>query len=174
MNRFVLVMVAAVPCTALSSAVGAQTRVDQSVVGNGGGAVQGAQHSVLGTIGQPSSGLLTGSSQAEIGFWYLPSSAVSDVDEETTSHPREFDFNHPVPNPSRTSAEFRLAVPRRCRVSVRLFDPRGRAIRILLDRTMEPGVYRAALDVSGLPCGIYFCRMEADCFTRTRSLVLLR
>jgi hypothetical protein len=59
-------------------------------------------------------------------------------------------------------------------VTIRLFDLSGREIQTVLDGEVEPGYHHIHLPSSTLVAGIYFCHMEAEAFSATLKLVLLK
>ena len=57
---------------------------------------------------------------------------------------------------------------------MKLYDVSGREVRTVVDEDLDPGHCRRILDAEGLASGVYFCRMEAGDFVKTRKLVLLK
>jgi ligand-binding sensor domain-containing protein len=86
------------------------------------------------------------------------------------------------PNPFNPSTTLRVDVPERSLVSVKVYDLLGREISTLLSQNLGPGSYDVRFEGSGLPSGVYFCRMEAWAtrgadafhFLQTREAVLLK
>ncbi len=85
--------------------------------------------------------------------------------------------NAPNPFRDRTSISFQL--PASSRVSLRIYDVSGRLVRTLRDGE-EPAGYHAVSwdrrDESGreVASGVYFCRLEADEFSETKKMMVLR
>lgn len=77
-----------------------------------------------------------------------------------------------VPNPflRETTISYRLAEPGHVRLQ--LFDPRGRAVRLLVDRPQEAGAHSVILPAEGLTPGIYFYRLQCGPTIKSRKLVL--
>ncbi len=96
------------------------------------------------------------------------------------SVPTVFNLLPCVPNPFNPGTTLRFDVPRPARVTVRVFDAAGRLVATLLDHVAEAAGRREVnwrgLDASGraVAAGTYFCRLEADGFTQTRGMTLLR
>jgi predicted outer membrane repeat protein len=65
------------------------------------------------------------------------------------------------PNPARSQATVRFAVPNRQDVRIDLYDMLGRRIRTVVDTNAE-GRTEAQLDVSSLASGTYFLRMQTE------------
>jgi hypothetical protein len=80
--------------------------------------------------------------------------------------------NYPNPFNSSTHLEFRL--PSTQRVSLRLYDVLGREVTVMVNEIRTAGQHEFMLDASGLPSGVYLCRLEAGGFSATRKLLLIR
>jgi hypothetical protein len=107
-----------------------------------------------------------------VGFWHPMNQLESDVPEGEL--PAEFALAHGEANPGCALGSMVYAVPKASRVTIRLFDVSGREVQTLVDGEVEPGYHSADLRAGGLAGGIYFCRMEAEDFSTTLKLVLLR
>jgi hypothetical protein len=59
-------------------------------------------------------------------------------------------------------------------VSLKVYDVLGRELSTLVSEVKPPGTYTVRLDAQGLASGVYFYRLEAGQFTKTKKLVLLR
>jgi hypothetical protein len=99
--------------------------------------------------------------------------------DSTSMLPVRFALSAGQPKPFNESSVIQYELPRRAPVSLRIFDVRGRIVRVLESTTKEPGRYRTtwnARDNAGLKVGsgVYLCVMEAGEFRATRRLVLLR
>jgi len=85
--------------------------------------------------------------------------------------------NRPNPFRSATTIEYGLVAP--THVSLTIYDIRGAVVRRLVDEEVAAGQHRASWDGRDarghrVGSGIYFCRLEAGDFTRTRRMVMLR
>jgi hypothetical protein len=74
-------------------------------------------------------------------------------------------------NPS-TRIEYFL--PKAARVILKVYDTAGREVAILRDKSQAAGWHSAAFDGATLAAGVYFYRLQADGFTKTKKLLLLR
>ena len=77
------------------------------------------------------------------------------------------------PNPVGQQATLRYALPERQDVEVRLYDVLGRQVRTVVRGTRE-GRQEQTLDVSGLPSGVYFLRLQSDGQVRTQKLTVVQ
>ncbi len=60
------------------------------------------------------------------------------------------------------------------RVLLEVFNTRGRRVALLLDDSLHPGRYSVSFNAGGLPSGIYYYRLQAGNWTRTRKMILLK
>jgi hypothetical protein len=84
------------------------------------------------------------------------------------------------PNPLNPSTVIAYSVKEGGPVAIRVFDTAGRVVRTLLDEESESGVAGTVVwdgrDDRGEHCasGVYFYRIEAQDFTSTKKMVLLK
>jgi hypothetical protein len=170
---FVLALPAAVLLCALSAhAQGYQ--ISQSVMASGGSVASGANHSMLGTIGQAAIGVVSGPSNIhEIGFWYQPGWMPTEV-EEVDLVPTSFWLGQNQPNPFNPVTTIRFAVPANARVTIRLYDVAGREVMEIADDDFQPGYHQRTISAAGLSSGLYFCRMTSGNFVDSKKILLLK
>jgi len=77
------------------------------------------------------------------------------------------------PNPARTQATLRYAVPERQDVKIYLYDVLGRRVQTVVDGERE-GRHQRQLDTSRLASGVYFLRLRAGGATKTQKLTVVR
>jgi photosystem II stability/assembly factor-like uncharacterized protein len=78
------------------------------------------------------------------------------------------------PNPFNPTTVIRYDLPFAGILKLAIYDLLGREVRVVVDEFREAGTEEVKFDGSGLPAGVYFCRMETAGFTQTRKLLLLR
>lgn len=91
-----------------------------------------------------------------------------------TIAPQEFSLAQNYPNPFNGMTNLEFRVPNTGFVSLKVFDLLGREVSTLVNEECRPGVYRVAWDASRLPSGVYFCRLQAHDFLRTKKMILLK
>ena len=79
-----------------------------------------------------------------------------------------------APNPSNPSTTITYTLPEALRVTIHIFDARGRLVRTLLDADRPKGPNAVAFDGDGFASGVYYFRLTAGRFTETRKLTLLK
>jgi len=78
------------------------------------------------------------------------------------------------PNPARTQATVRFALPQRTDVSLRVYDVLGRRIATLRRGSVEAGRQQMQVDVADFASGVYFLRLKAGDVTRTQKVTVVR
>jgi len=132
--------------------------------------------------------LLTHISMGQTSYWmygwavcadgsiihYQP--VVENTADTKEKSPSEIALSQNYPNPFNPTTSIRYEVPvgTRHAVSLQVFDVMGRLVATLVNEMKEPGTYVVQWDASGMASGVYLCRVEADGFTGTRKLMLLR
>ena len=113
---------------------------------------------------------LLGASFANLGF-------VGDritVGREETPAPHAFRLDANYPNPFQTTTRITYTLSQGGPVRLRVFDIRGRLMRVLADHPHAPGIYTMEFNGSGLPSGAYLYRLETPAGSQTRRMVLVR
>ncbi len=78
------------------------------------------------------------------------------------------------PNPFNPATQIEFTLPEAARVSLRVYDVKGRLAGELLNGWLEAGSHNAAFDAAELPTGIYFARLKAGNEVRTQKLLLVK
>ena len=101
--------------------------------------------------------------------WGAPGPAAAGAPAEAA-----LSLTAPRPNPFRSRAEMFVRLPSPTGVAVRVVDVQGRERRGVASCTAEgAGAYRIRVDLSGLPAGVYFCRVSSAYGDQTRRLIHL-
>jgi hypothetical protein len=104
-----------------------------------------------------------GQPSAFLGRWGVPVG----MEEHPDTGPRILAY----PNPFTQSTMISYHLTVNSQVIVKIFDFTGKEVRTLLNEKMAPGEYQVVFDTSGLPAGLYFCRMNAgDAFETIKLL----
>ncbi len=76
------------------------------------------------------------------------------------------------PNPARTGATVRFAVPQRQKVTLEMYDVLGRRVQVVASGEQE-GRREVQVDVSDLPSGMYFLRLRAEGTVKTERMTVV-
>jgi hypothetical protein len=88
--------------------------------------------------------------------------------------PTEFALAQSVPNPFSDLTEIQYDLPNECDVRLEVYDVTGRRVALLCDRRESAGRKSVRWTGNGLANGVYFYRLTAGEFEKTRRLILLR
>ncbi|MCK4548286.1 MAG: T9SS type A sorting domain-containing protein [Candidatus Eisenbacteria sp.] len=88
-------------------------------------------------------------------------------------------LNQNIPNPFNPVTQIKFGLPRAGELDISIYNILGQKVIQLVSGRHEAGIYQATWDgtnPNGQPVasGIYFCRMEAGEFKKTRRLVMLK
>jgi len=88
----------------------------------------------------------------------------------------QFQLFDNYPNPFNSETIIRFSLPKPSHVSLVVFDILGREVAILLDEDQPAGAGFTRFDASAfkLASGVYFYRFDADGFSQTKKLLLMR
>jgi hypothetical protein len=100
-------------------------------------------------------------------------SAALGIKDDFRSHPSSFSLSA-YPNPFNPSTTISFSLPRGGNVDLKVFDVTGRVVRTLADGRVDAGEHRQGFDGSVLPSGVYLVRMNAQGFSQTQRLILIR
>jgi|GEM_PF-6171322 len=78
------------------------------------------------------------------------------------------------PNPFNAATVIRYDLPAAEQIRLSVFDVRGRVMQVLADGEQAAGRHEVRFDGSGLPSGVYFCRLEGRQGAKTIKMVLAR
>jgi hypothetical protein len=88
--------------------------------------------------------------------------------------PDQFALDTSVPNPVRTQATIRYALPEAAHVTLTVYDVMGREVTRLVQSAKAAGFHEVQYDTSTLPSGTYLYRVRAGAFTQTKRMVVVR
>jgi beta-xylosidase len=108
-------------------------------------------------------------------FQFITNSVPTAINNrQGNNRPQRFYLEQNYPNPFNPVTRIKYSVPETGYLSIKVYDLMGREVATIFDGVQQAGNYTAILDGSNLTSGIYFYRMEANGFTETKKLVLLK
>jgi cytoskeletal protein CcmA (bactofilin family) len=99
------------------------------------------------------------------------SKPVADAAEEL---PQGVALQPNYPNPFNPSTQIRYRLPESQHVTLVIYDVLGQQVATLVDGRQEAGSYSVAWDAGGMSAGVYFCKLSAGEYARTRRMVLVK
>ncbi|MBF8296025.1 MAG: hypothetical protein HW389_2570 [Bacteroidetes bacterium] len=91
--------------------------------------------------------------------WFLKPSATA-IGKESQNSPHGFSLYQNYPNPFNPTTNFEFRISNFGFVSLKVFDVLGREVALLVQEQKEAGYYVVQWNASGLPSGIYLCRLS--------------
>ncbi len=180
----------------LSTGLHGQTILSKIVISNGGQPIAGNNYKANLSIGQSLAGSTRGNStQASIGFWYVPRNpgpgtqiaknpvAIerripsgthgSTYELQRHTHAEKVNSLKIYPNPvvSRASLEFQLADDGD--VHLALFDFKGKRVSTLMRRKLEAGRYKMELNAYQLPGAVYSVVLMTGRFRIQEKIIVM-
>jgi len=100
--------------------------------------------------------------------------ALSDISGEEIAVPGKFILKQNYPNPFNPSTSIEFSLPKRERVTLKVYNLVGQEVATLVDGQLAPGNHVYVWDASDSPSGIYYYRIEAGTESHTQKLVLIK
>jgi hypothetical protein len=97
--------------------------------------------------------------------------ALGETDIEA---PSEFALRPNYPNPFNPSTNIPFTLPKNADVSVRVFDLQGQEVEQIIQASMSAGHYVTQWDASNVSSGLYLVKMDANEFSITRKITVLK
>jgi hypothetical protein len=102
---------------------------------------------------------------------------VTGVEEEPIIEgelPKSYALRQNYPNPFNPSTTIEFALPYAGFVTLKVYNLLGEQVATLIAGEHAAGNFKATWDASGLPSGVYFYRLVAGEYVRTKKAVLMR
>ena len=98
---------------------------------------------------------------------------------DNPNSPKTFALFQNQPNPFNPDTKISYNLPKPCQVRLTIYNVLGQKVRTLFDDHQEAGMQTLTWDGRGddgaqLSSGIYFYRLQADEFTQTKKMSLLK
>jgi len=108
--------------------------------------------------------------------WYLRDSVATGVELQpsTAKLPASFELSAPRPNPVSGSTAIQYALPVAGNVTLSVYNAAGQLVKTLVSGRQEAGLHTTQWNAKGVPSGVYFGRLNAGSFTKTRTMVVVR
>jgi hypothetical protein len=82
------------------------------------------------------------------------------MEHESGHFPKTYRLFSNFPNPFHSQTMIRYQLPEAARVTISVFDARGRFVQTLVDENKPAGKYRCRFNASGLASGMYYYQMK--------------
>ena len=95
-------------------------------------------------------------------------------DEIPTLLPTTYKLSVAYPNPFNPATTMDLTIPEAGNVNVQVYNLTGQIVATLASGYMDANTYTLTWDASEVSSGIYFVQAQADGFTATQKLMLVK
>ena len=85
-----------------------------------------------------------------------------------------FSLSDAYPNPFNPTTTMTLTIPVSGKITVDVYNLLGQSVAILTSGYKDAGIYNLTWDASDVSSGMYFVKAEADGFTKTQKLMLIK
>ncbi len=101
------------------------------------------------------------------------------LNQISTEIPHEYSLSQNYPNPFNPMTKLKFDVMSNVKgqmsnVRLTVFDVLGKLVEVLVDGQLSPGTYEVDFDGSNLPSGVYYYILEAEDFSMTKKMVLIK
>lgn len=96
------------------------------------------------------------------------------VANEAGQIPSTFALHQNYPNPFNPVTTISYSVPRTSKVTLKVFDVLGKDVATLANEIKPAGNYKVTFKAGGLASGTYYYRLDADGFSETKKLIILK
>ena len=96
------------------------------------------------------------------------------INQVGTEIPASFALSQNFPNPFNPSTTIKFSVPKNGFVNLKVYDLAGKEVSNLINENLIAGNYEASFDGSNLTSGVYFYRLQANGFTETKRMTLIK
>lgn len=104
----------------------------------------------------------------------LKYSTLSGVLSAVNGTAGNYELYENYPNPFNPSTKIKFTIPELSFVKVSVYDILGNMVAVLTDEKLAPGIYIKEFSPENLPGGVYFCKLEAGNFVKTRKMILVK
>ena len=96
--------------------------------------------------------------------------------ESSQKIPAGFVLEQNYPNPFNPATTIRYNIPKAADVTLKVYDILGNVVQTLVNKEQQPGSYivQFAAGSRRLSSGVYFYRLQAGSFLRTKKMILLQ
>jgi len=99
---------------------------------------------------------------------------LTSVDEARTTMPAGYKLFQNYPNPFNSGTAITYVTPEHSHVTITVHTILGQEVATLVREIQQPGTHTVSFDATGVPSGVYFCRMTAGLFSQQRKMIVVK
>lgn len=98
---------------------------------------------------------------------------------EASQLPTEFTLSQNFPNPFNPTTKIKFGIPKKTFTKLEIFNVLGQSVRTLISNELDPSFYEFQWNGTSnsgkqVSSGVYFYRIEAGDFVKTRKMLFLK
>jgi hypothetical protein len=106
--------------------------------------------------------------------WNFQTTIMTSLNVNTSEIPDQFGLKQNFPNPFNPSTSISFDLPEMSDVKLAVYNTVGQEVAVLVNSSLQAGIYTYVFDASSVPSGIYFYRIRAGEFVETKRMVLIK
>ena len=95
-------------------------------------------------------------------------------DNKGPTLPSSYELSQNYPNPFNPTTTIQYALPVQLYVRLVVYNTIGQQVEIIVNKQEDPGYHKVVFSGSNLASGIYFYRLQAGDYIKTKKLILLK
>lgn len=99
---------------------------------------------------------------------------ITGISGNNSGTAENFVLNQNYPNPFNPSTNIKFSVPKDGNIRFSIYDILGNEVQNYINGFLRKGSYNVQIDGSSLTSGIYFYRLEADGYSESRKMLLVK
>ena len=96
------------------------------------------------------------------------------IKQISTQIPGTFKLYQNYPNPFNPVTNIKYEVPFRMKVTLKIYDVNGKEVKVLVNGIQNAGSYSVDWNGESYASGVYFYRLEAEGFSKSYKMVLIK
>ena len=109
------------------------------------------------------------------GVWRRPlTEMITGIKDEQNNQPVNYYLSQNYPNPFNPTTVITYRLPVVSNVTLIVYDVLGRSVTTLVNESKTAGSHSVKFDAGGLPSGVYLYRLQAENYSTTKKLLLLK
>jgi len=93
---------------------------------------------------------------------------------QTVEIPNSYMLYQNYPNPFNPVTKIKYGLPNNGYVKLTVYDELGKEVAVLVDGYRQANTYEAVFDATNLPSGVYYYKLEAEGFSDTKKMVIIK
>ena len=117
---------------------------------------------------------VTAGNTGQLTSWCLNFETKANVGVTENNVPVKYELSQNYPNPFNPVTKINFSIQKNGFVTLKVFDVLGREVENLVNENRVAGNYSVEFNGSNLTSGLYFYRLEANGFTETKKMLLVK